>query len=134
MQSAGSARSCGLAPDRLARGGPEPIVLRLEPPQPAVHVDVQIQLSSAVADAETKVRLPLSHYLDGLRDQATTLTYSGLVGTLPQELKKVLRSAQFTATHVSNGQVVVLSREGDLTAITAREQPQVRTIVVMGQA
>jgi hypothetical protein len=119
---------------RVAHGGAEPVVLRLEPPRPALSVDVQVQLSAAVADAEEKVRKALREYLGNLGVQAaTSLTYTGLVAALPQELKNVLRSAQFTATHSRNGQVATLSRDGDLTAVEAREQLSLRAILVMGQ-
>ena len=118
---------------RLARGGREPIVLRLEPPRPAVYVDAQIQITAAVPGAEESLRSALRLYLGNLGTQgAASLTYAGLVGALPLDVKNALLSAQFTATHVNNGQVVVLSRDGDLTALAAREQLQLRAVLVMG--
>ncbi|HVE82130.1 MAG TPA: baseplate J/gp47 family protein [Myxococcales bacterium] len=115
---------------RLARGGPDPILLKLEPPRPAVYVDAQIQLGTAVADAELKIRVALREYLGNL--STGSLTFTGLVDALPQELKNALRSAQFTATHVRNGQVAVLSRPEDRTAVEAREQLQLRAILAVG--
>jgi uncharacterized phage protein gp47/JayE len=121
--------------DRLA--GVEPYALVLEPPSPQVLIDVELQLTSAVAGAEELLRASSSmrEYLASLvRPEGASYNFNALVAALPLELRNALASARFTAVHERDGRVVQLDDAMDSDTLLGRERPKLRNVAVLGGA
>jgi uncharacterized phage protein gp47/JayE len=119
-----------------AGGRNTPFTLELLPPSPIVHVDVEIQLIAGKTLAEADVRAGLNRLLDdpdrpeGEALDINVLLASGLsfvpAGTIRD------KGIRFTITHAADGRSVDLSEGGiEEEAITAREQPKLRTVVIL---
>lgn len=111
----------------------EPFTLVLEPPSPKVFIDVELQLHTAVANAEDQLRtsVTLRELLAELGKTDSTLTFDMLVGALPLALRNAASSRRFIVVHERDGRVVLLDETGDQDALLARERPQLRGVVVL---